>query len=70
VGLDTRRAMLNPGSVGQPRDGHTTASYLVLDTARPEARWRRAAYDIAGTQAAMRAVKLPERLIARLDYGM
>ena len=70
IGLDKRKALLNPGSVGQPRDGHTTASYLVLDTARPEARWRRAAYDIAATQAAMRAVKLPERLIARLDFGL
>jgi predicted phosphodiesterase len=70
VQLDGRRALLNPGSVGQPRDGHTTASYVVVDTDRAEARWRRAAYDIAGTQAAMRAARLPERLIARLDFGL
>ena len=70
VGLDHRKVLLNPGSVGQPRDGRTTASYLVLDTDRPEARWRRAVYDIGATQAAMRAVSLPERLVARLDFGL
>lgn len=70
IGLDSRRALLNPGSVGQPRDGIPTASYLVIDTERREARWRRAAYDIAATQAAMRAVHLPARLVERLDYGL
>jgi diadenosine tetraphosphatase ApaH/serine/threonine PP2A family protein phosphatase len=68
--LDERRALINPGSVGQPRDGNPRASFLVLDTDRNEARWGRVEYDIAGTQAAMRAAKLPERLIARLDYGL
>jgi predicted phosphodiesterase len=70
VSLDERRALLNPGSVGQPRDGNPLASYLVLDTERSEARWGRVAYDIAGTQAAMRHAGLPERLVARLDYGL
>jgi diadenosine tetraphosphatase ApaH/serine/threonine PP2A family protein phosphatase len=68
--LDTRPAMLNPGSVGQPRDGDPDASYLVLDTERGEATWRRVAYDIAATQARMREVRLPERLVVRLDYGL
>jgi predicted phosphodiesterase len=68
--LDERRALVNPGSAGQPRDGNPLASYLVLDTDRNEGRWGRVDYDIPGTQAAMRAVKLPERLIARLDYGL
>ena len=68
--LDERRTLLNPGSVGQPRDGDPRASYLVLDMERNEARWGRVAYDISATQAAMRARKLPERLIARLDYGL
>ena len=64
-----KRLLLNPGSVGQPRDGTRTSAYLVLDLAASEARWGRAAYDIAGTQAAMRAVRLPERLVNRLDHG-
>jgi diadenosine tetraphosphatase ApaH/serine/threonine PP2A family protein phosphatase len=68
--LDERRTLLNPGSVGQPRDGDPRASWLVLDTQRNEAQWGRVAYDIAATQAAMRARKLPERLIDRLDYGL
>jgi predicted phosphodiesterase len=69
VRLAGNRALVNPGSVGQPRDGIRTASYLILDTERSEGRWRRAAYDIAGTQAAMRAVRLPPRLVARLEHG-
>ncbi len=68
--LDHRGVLINPGSVGQPRDGNPTSSYLVLDTARSEAQWGRVAYDIAATQAAMRGAKLPDRLIARLDYGL
>ena len=67
--LDGRRVLLNPGSVGQPRDGDPEASYLVIDTDAGEATWHRVPYDIAATQAAMRAVGLPERLIARLEYG-
>lgn len=68
--LDTRRVMLNPGSVGQPRDGDPAASYLVLDTERGEATWHRVAYDIAATQARMREAGLPERLVTRLDHGL
>ena len=40
------RALLNPGSVGQPRDGDPRASYLVLDTDARVATWHRVAYDI------------------------
>ena len=68
--LDGRPVMANPGSVGQPRDGDPRASAMVLDTERSELRWYRVAYDIAGTQAAMRAVGLPARLIERLDHGL
>jgi predicted phosphodiesterase len=70
IRLDHRRALVNPGSVGQPRDGNSRASYLVLDTDRNEARWGRVEYDIAATQDAMRIAKLPERLIARLAHGL
>jgi diadenosine tetraphosphatase ApaH/serine/threonine PP2A family protein phosphatase len=68
--LDGRRVLLNPGSVGQPRDGDPEASYAILDTERAEATWHRVAYDIAVTQALMREVALPERLVARLDHGL
>jgi predicted phosphodiesterase len=67
--LDDRRVVLNPGSVGQPRDGNPAASYVILDTAASVATWRRVAYDIAATQAAMKAAGLPQRLIRRLSFG-
>jgi diadenosine tetraphosphatase ApaH/serine/threonine PP2A family protein phosphatase len=68
--LDHRRVLLNPGSVGQPRDGDPDASYLVIDTDRAAVTWHRVAYDIRATQAAMRRVDLPAPLIDRLEYGL
>ena len=68
--LGDRRGLLNPGSVGQPRDGIPAASWLVLDTASGTAAWHRTAYDIASVQAAMEAVGLPSRLVERLAYGL
>jgi diadenosine tetraphosphatase ApaH/serine/threonine PP2A family protein phosphatase len=68
--LDGRRLMANPGSVGQPRDGDPRASCLVLDLERAELSWQRVPYDIAATQAAMRRLKLPDRLVGRLDHGV
>ncbi len=64
-----RRVLLNAGSVGQPRDGIATASWMVLDTVLGTADWRRTAYDIASVQAAMRRVALPSFLRDRLAYG-
>ena len=68
--LIERRALINPGSVGQPRDGIVTASYLVLDTDAGQCTWRRTPYDIAAVQDAMRAAGLPSRLVERLSYGL
>lgn len=68
--LAGRRVLLNPGSVGQPRDGIPAASWLLLDTDAGTATWHRTAYDVAGVQAAMTRLRLPERLVARLAYGM
>ena len=68
--LDGRRALLNPGSVGQPRDGDPTASYLVLDPEAGSCEWRRAAYDVEAVGAAMREAGLPRRLADRLRYGI
>jgi diadenosine tetraphosphatase ApaH/serine/threonine PP2A family protein phosphatase len=67
--LDGRRLLLNPGSVGQPRDGDPRASYLVLDLAARRAQWSRVAYDIDTVRARMRAAGLPLRLSERLRHG-
>ena len=68
--LDGRRVLLNPGSVGQPRDGIPTASWMLLETDTGLATWHRTAYDVASVQAAMEVHGLPERLVARLSYGL
>ena len=57
--FDGRRVLLNPGSVGQPRDGIPTASWLLLDTGAGTATWQRTAYDVAAVQEAMVARGLP-----------
>ena len=61
--------ILNPGSVGQPRDGDPRAAWLLLDLETWTATWRRVDYDIPGAQAAIRAAGLPEALADRLEYG-
>ena len=68
--LDKRRTILNPGSVGQPRDGDPRASAMVLDTEALTAIWLRVPYPIEETQAAMREAGLPVRLVERLSYGL
>jgi diadenosine tetraphosphatase ApaH/serine/threonine PP2A family protein phosphatase len=68
--LDGRRLLLNPGSVGQPRDGDPRASALVLDTSAREVTWRRVPYPIAGVQADLRAAGLPRALAERLGLGL
>ncbi len=61
--------LLNPGSVGQPRDGDPRAAWLLLDTTAMSAEWRRTDYDIEGAAAAIRAAGLPDSLAERLGYG-
>ena len=63
------RALLNPGSVGQPRDGDPRAAYLLLDLDAQRASFRRVDYDIGQTQREMREAGLPELLAARLTLG-
>lgn len=67
--LRDRRWLLNPGSVGQPRDGDPRAAWLLLDTETGFAEWQRTRYDVAGAQEAIRAAGLPESLADRLGYG-
>jgi diadenosine tetraphosphatase ApaH/serine/threonine PP2A family protein phosphatase len=69
VSLDEGRMLLNPGSVGQPRDGDPRASYLVLDIEARAATWGRTAYDIDAVQSSMQAAGLPQRLADRLRIG-
>ena len=68
--LDRRRTILNPGSVGQPRDGDRRASGMVIDTERRTVEWRRVEYEIGATQERMRALGLPARLVERLAHGL
>jgi predicted phosphodiesterase len=69
VALGEGRTLLNPGSVGQPRDRDPRASYLILDTEAGTATWGRADYDIDAVGALMRAAGLPARLADRLRIG-
>jgi predicted phosphodiesterase len=68
--LDGVRALLNPGSVGQPRDGDPRAAYLLLDLDAQQARFRRVEYDVEQTQREMRDAGLPEMLAGRLALGL
>ncbi len=63
------RVILNPGSVGQPRDGNPKASYAIFDTSRNVFEVIRVPYDVARTQEAMMEAGLPQVLAARLAIG-
>lgn len=69
IALDDAPTLLNPGSVGQPRDGDPRAAYLILDLAAGRAEFRRVEYDVAGTQREMKDAGLPSALAARLTLG-
>jgi len=68
--LDGVQALLNPGSVGQPRDSDPRAAYLLLDLDARLASFRRVEYDVARTQSEIREAGLPELLAARLELGI
>ncbi|MEI8106057.1 MAG: metallophosphoesterase family protein [Actinomycetes bacterium] len=67
VAIDHGRHLLNPGSVGQPRDDDARAAWLVLDTTAGHATFHRTAYPVAATQAEIRERGLPESLASRLS---
>ena len=69
VDFGSARWLLNPGSVGQPRDGDPHAAYLILDLDAGHASFRRVPYDVARTQAEMNAVGLPPLMAERLALG-
>ena len=62
--------LLNPGSVGQPRDGDPRAAWLLLDLGAGHASFRRVPYDIARTQDELRERGLPDALAQRLAHGI
>ena len=63
------RYLINPGSVGQPRDGDWRAAFAIYDDQSREIEYYRTAYDLPATQKKMGKANLPEPLIRRLEYG-
>lgn len=68
--LGGRRLIINPGGVGQPRDGDPRAAYAIYDSTEKTLYHYRVPYDIAETQRRMVERGLPLRLAQRLSYGM
>lgn len=68
--LTDGRWLLNPGSVGQPRDGDPRAAWLLLDLGEGRASFRRVQYEVERTQTEIREAGLPEALAARLEHGV
>lgn len=63
------RYLINPGSVGQPRDGDPRTAFALFDSEARQIVFRRVEYDIKAVQEKMRAFQLPSYLIKRLTYG-
>ena len=63
------RYLVNPGSVGQPRDGDTRAAFLIWDSDALQLEFYRAEYSFESTQEKMAKVGLPNYLIERLTFG-
>jgi len=63
------KVLVNPGSVGQPRDGDARASFLIWDDEQSVLEFYRADYPLESTQARMRSAQLPDFLITRLAFG-
>ncbi len=70
LALGKNRLIINPGGVGQPRDGDPRASYAIYDRETKLVRLHRVPYDVHATQDRMVERGLPLRLVARLAYGM
>jgi len=66
---DGTRYLINPGSVGQPRDGDWRAAFAIFDDAKREVEYYRTPYNLFQTQEKMEKAGLPEPLILRLTIG-
>jgi diadenosine tetraphosphatase ApaH/serine/threonine PP2A family protein phosphatase len=64
------RFIINPGSVGQPRNQDPRAAYAILDTEGAVIQFYRVEYDFTTTQRQMREAGLPVALIRRLSFGL
>ena len=69
LGLESGEWLLNPGSVGQPRDGDPRAAWLELDTEELTANFHRVPYDVALAAETILAAGLPSQLAERLGVG-
>ncbi|HLA41880.1 MAG TPA: hypothetical protein VJZ27_00500, partial [Aggregatilineales bacterium] len=67
--LNGQRLIINPGSVGQPRDNNPDAAYAILYVEDQVFEHRRVPYPVEKTQEQMRECDMPERLITRLAHG-
>ncbi len=67
--LNGHRLIINPGSIGQPRDNNPNASYGILHVEETIFEYRRIPYPVEATQDKMRQLDMPERLIKRLEHG-
>ncbi len=70
LALAKNRLIINPGAVGQPRDGDPRASYAIYDTESRLVRLYRVSYDVRTTQTSMVKYNLPMRLVERLSHGV
>jgi len=68
--LGKSRMIINPGGIGQPRDGDPRASYAIYDSESKVVRLYRVPYDINATQIRMVKKNLPMRLVVRLEHGV
>jgi predicted phosphodiesterase len=66
---DQGRYLINPGSIGQPRDGDWRAGFAILDSGQRTVEYFRVSYNLAKTQEKMRRAGLPQLLIQRLEHG-
>jgi diadenosine tetraphosphatase ApaH/serine/threonine PP2A family protein phosphatase len=67
--LGENRLMINPGGVGQPRDGDRRAAYAIYDEGEQIIKHYRVEYDIADVQQRMMSLGLPQFLVERLGHG-
>ena len=67
--LNQHRLIINPGSVGQPRDGDARASYGILDSEKMEFQIKRAAYNVESVQTLMQQHEFPTKLWKRIAFG-
>ena len=63
------KSIVNPGGVGQPRDGDPRAAYMLLDPDNLTVTLKRQSYDVAKTQELIRLARLPSSMAERLAYG-